>query len=127
MLGRSHVVAALLAAGASALLPDAEGKLPIQLACVLGPPDIIGMLVQAAPHTANLEWCGSTICHLAALDGNAALLHAVLRAAPEAAFAKDRDGATPVYTAALFGHDQAVRQHKLVDLVVAFSLKRSIG
>ena len=119
MLGRSHVVAALLAAGASALLPDAEGKLPIHVAFVSGSHNIVSLLVQAAPHTASLEWSGSTICHLAALDGNAALLRAVLRAAPEAAFAKERDGATPVYTAALFGQDQAVRQHKLVDLGAA--------
>lgn len=109
-LGHTCVIRTLLRAGASPMVTDPDGLMPIHAAAHFGRLAAARLLLDEAPQTATSVCSqGSTPMHLAAGAGHLELVRLLLEAALEAAMMKDADGCVPLYTAAREGHAGTVR------------------
>ncbi len=109
--GHTRVVRTLLAAGASPLLAEPDGLLPVHVAAAAGHLAATRLLLAAAPHTAAaVDAGGRTPLYLAAHFGALPAVRLLLEAAPQAAQMKtQRDNESPLFVAVSSGHDAVVR------------------
>lgn len=112
--GNEAEVRRLLAAGARADVPDADGDLALHRACLCHHAGVVQLLLEAAPATASAPgrfgWTPlhSVVANLQ-FDGTTAVVRQLLAADPATALAVDRHGFTQLHRAAIIGHSSAMK------------------